>query len=123
MFFGSKCVKVVKMCILHIYKRAGVDALIIADMWCKCIEWDYIPHSTHFLLCYSVANLGAMINPCLTVVNIIFFIFFMSHLIYIIISQQIINNKLLLMGNLTLINDLFSKMYDVNETTKAIRKI
>ena len=46
----------------------------------------------------------------------------MSHLIYIIISQQIINNKLLLMGNLTLINDLFSKMYDVNETTKAIRK-
>ena len=27
MFFGSKCVKVVKMCILHIYKRAGVDAL------------------------------------------------------------------------------------------------
>ena len=27
MCFGSKSVKVVKMCILHIYKRAGVDAL------------------------------------------------------------------------------------------------
>ena len=26
-FFGSKCVKMVKICILHIYRRAGVDAL------------------------------------------------------------------------------------------------
>ena len=27
MFFGSKCVKVVKMCILHIYRRADLNAL------------------------------------------------------------------------------------------------
>ena len=27
MFFGSKCVKVAKMCILHIYTRADVNAL------------------------------------------------------------------------------------------------
>ena len=30
MFFGSKCVKGVKMCILHIYKRVGVDALMLS---------------------------------------------------------------------------------------------
>ena len=27
MFFGSKCVKMVKVCILHTYKRVGVVAL------------------------------------------------------------------------------------------------
>ena len=29
MFFGSKCVKIIKMCILHIYKRADVNALSV----------------------------------------------------------------------------------------------
>ena len=28
MFFGSKCVKVAKMCILHIYTRADVNTLM-----------------------------------------------------------------------------------------------